>query len=85
LELEQEKGHSPDPSRGIHTATTMNLSLGDQSESNFVMQILLDGYFQKIKKEKYPNTPKITDELDALEEIINAFKSETGNNEPPPQ
>lgn len=49
------------------------------------MQILLDGYFQKIKKEKYPNTPKITDELDALEEIINAFKSETGNNEPPPQ
>jgi len=60
----------------------MKLSLGDQSESNFVMQILLDGYFQKIKKEKYPNTPKTTDELDALEEIIFAMK-QTGNNEPP--
>ena len=49
------------------------------------MQILLDGYFQKIKKENYPNTPRITGELDALEEIIYAMKSEAGNNESSPQ
>jgi hypothetical protein len=62
--------------------TTMKSSRKKKTE-NTVIRVLKEEYFRKIKMGDYPNTPKITDELDALEEIIDRELNENNQNEPP--
>jgi hypothetical protein len=79
----QEKGRSRDTMMAINSDPTTMKSSRKKKTENTVIRVLKEEYFRKIKMEDYPNTPKITDELDALEEIIDRELSENNQNEPP--
>jgi protein-arginine kinase activator protein McsA len=68
MEQEKETNHAPTTGKNTATDTT------ESSAPNAVIEALKKEYFKKIRREKYPDTPEITEQLDQLEQAIKHWK-----------
>ena len=78
--MQQEKDPNQDTTVAKNSETTTKKSSAKESPTESptgtVLRVLKKEYLTKLKDERYPDTPKLTAELDELERAINTIKKD---------
>lgn len=64
-----------------NSETTTKKSSAKESPTETVLRVLKKEYLSKLKDERYPDTPKLSAELDELEQAINTIQKDAGKTE----